>query len=114
MGSCASTPISARNSFGVGSTAITPDVGRTNVDKMPMSVDLPAPFGPSNAVSRPARSSRLTPARARWRPNCLTSFDTTIRTTRACYTVHPVADQLRRWGDEEAVGEAPGEHRFGG
>ena len=45
-------------------TRAVPDVGRSSVVKILMSVVLPAPFGPSRPKNSPGATSRSMPARA--------------------------------------------------
>ena len=52
-------------------TRTLPAVGRSRPSIRPMAVVLPAPLGPSRAVSSPARTSRFRSCRAWTRPNAL-------------------------------------------
>src|SRR3954452_4767514 len=45
-------------------TRISPSVGATTPDTHLMSVDFPAPLGPSRQCTSPARTSKSTPLRA--------------------------------------------------
>ena len=67
--SCGTSPIRSRACrqsarMSLPSTRIVPPVGRTSPHTAPISVVLPAPFGPSSAKISPRRMSRSTDASA--------------------------------------------------
>ena len=71
-------PMILRTSFGCWRTSIPATVsvplsGRSNVATALMNVVLPAPLGPSSAVSRPVSAVRSNPASAWTSPKCLVS-----------------------------------------
>ena len=55
-----------------------PEVGVSSVTIMRMSVDLPAPFGPSSPKISPSSTSKLRPLTAVKSPNVLTMLRTSI------------------------------------
>src|SRR5213594_1536478 len=66
---CGMTPIRRRTGFASFKTSwphiiAAPDVGGSSVVSMRMSVDLPAPFGPSRAKISPCSTEKETPSTA--------------------------------------------------
>jgi hypothetical protein len=55
-----------------------PDVGGSSVTIIRISVDLPAPFGPSRPKISPSSTAKLMPLTAVKSPNVLTMFRTSI------------------------------------
>jgi hypothetical protein len=54
----------ARDPAGAPQTSARPALGRTSLQAILTSVDLPAPFGPSRPTSSPSSTSRSTPTSA--------------------------------------------------
>src|SRR4029079_833861 len=84
---CGITPIDLRTSLGWRMTSkplmiAVPAVGVSSVVIMRMSVDLPAPFGPSRPKTSPSSTPKLTPLTAVKSPQRLTMSRTSI----ACMT----------------------------
>src|SRR5579872_7033397 len=59
-------------------TRAVPDVGGSSVTSIRMSVDLPAPFGPSRPKISPSSTANEMPFTAVNAPNCLTMLRTSI------------------------------------
>src|SRR6185295_18304407 len=59
-------------------TSAVPEVGRSSVVSIRISVDLPAPFGPSRPKISPASTANVIPFTAVKSPNFLTMFRTSI------------------------------------
>src|ERR1700683_2473818 len=66
-------------------TVAVPEVGAMSVVSIRMSVDLPAPFGPSKPKTSPSSTSKVTPLTAVNSPKRLTR----LRTSIACMELPP-------------------------
>jgi hypothetical protein len=76
---CGMTPIDLRTPLACLTmskplTTAVPEVGGSSVTIIRMSVDLPAPFGPSNPKISPLSTEKLIPLTAVKSPNFLTMF----------------------------------------